>query len=103
MGNRFETPTDEINYAASVAVAERARNAGVRNFVFASSCSIYGFAEDGPRKETDSLNPLTAYARSKIGTEQALARDGSPATWSSPACVSQPLAACPTGCASISS
>ena len=42
--------------------------------MFASSCSIYGFAEDGPRKETDSLNPLTAYARSKIGTEQALAQ-----------------------------
>ena len=74
MGNRFEAPTQEINCAASVAVAERARNAGVKNFVFASSCSIYGFAEDGPRKETDSLNPLTAYARSKIGTEQALAQ-----------------------------
>ena len=74
MGNRFEAPTEEINYAASVAVAERARNAGVKNFVFASSCSIYGFAEDGPRKETDPLNPLTAYARSKIGTEQALAQ-----------------------------
>ena len=49
-------------------------NAGVRNFVFASSCSIYGFAEGGLRKELDPLNPLTAYARSKIGTEQALAQ-----------------------------
>ena len=74
MGNRFEAPTDEINYRASVAVAERARNAGVRSFVFASSCSIYGFAEGGLRKELDPLNPLTAYARSKIGTEQALAQ-----------------------------
>lgn len=74
MGNRFEAPTDEINYRASVEVAERARNAGVKNFVFASSCSIYGFAEDGLRKESDPLNPLTAYARSKIGAEQALAQ-----------------------------
>jgi nucleoside-diphosphate-sugar epimerase len=44
----------------------------VRNFVFASSCSIYGFAEGSPRRETDALNPLTAYARSKIATEEAL-------------------------------
>ena len=34
---------------------------------------MYGFADGGPRKETDDLNPLTAYARSKVATEQALA------------------------------
>ena len=34
---------------------------------------MYGFVEGGPRKETDDLNPLTAYARSKFATEQALA------------------------------
>jgi nucleoside-diphosphate-sugar epimerase len=74
MGNRFEEPTDAINFRASVDLAERARDAGVKSFVFASSCSIYGFAEGGPRKETDPLNPLTAYARSKIATERALAQ-----------------------------
>jgi len=31
-------------------------------FVFAASCSVYGFAEDGARTEDSSLNPLTAYA-----------------------------------------
>jgi nucleoside-diphosphate-sugar epimerase len=74
MGNRFEAPTDEINFRASLKLAERARDAGVKNFVFASSCSIYGFAEGGLRRETDPLNPLTAYARSKIATEEALAQ-----------------------------
>lgn len=74
MGHRFEAPTDEINFRASVQIAERARDAGVKNFVFASSCSVYGFAEGGPRKESDPLNPLTAYARSKIATERALAQ-----------------------------
>ncbi|UXN72561.1 SDR family oxidoreductase [Devosia sp. A8/3-2] len=44
----------------------------MKNFVFASSCSVYGVAEGGPRKETDALNPVTAYAKSKIGTEEAL-------------------------------
>ena len=34
---------------------------------------MYGFAEGGPRKESDQLNPLTAYARSKVATEKGLA------------------------------
>jgi|SRR5579883_17067 nucleoside-diphosphate-sugar epimerase len=73
MGNRFEAVTDEINHRASVALAEAAAAAGVANFVFASSCSVYGFAGDGrARAEGDALNPLTAYARSKIATEEAL-------------------------------
>lgn len=72
MGNKFERVTAEINQQASIRVAELAREAGVKSFVFASSCSMYGNAESGARRETDPTNPLTAYARSKIGTENAL-------------------------------
>ena len=73
MGNRFEAVTDEINRGASLDIARRAAAAGVRAFVFASSCSVYGLAADGPpRREGDPLNPLTAYARSKIGAEEGL-------------------------------
>jgi nucleoside-diphosphate-sugar epimerase len=72
MGNKYEKVTEEINQRASVRLAELSRNAGVRNFVFASSCSMYGYAAAGARKETDPTNPLTAYARSKIGTENSL-------------------------------
>lgn len=72
MGNKFEKVTEAINYEASVDLARRALENGARRFVFASSCSMYGFAEGGPRKESDGLNPLTAYARSKVATEQAL-------------------------------
>lgn len=72
MGNKFEAVTDEINHVASVRLAQKAAAAGVKTFVFASSCSIYGFADGGPRKETDTLNPLTAYARSKVATEEGL-------------------------------
>lgn len=72
MGNRFEAATDAINRAASLRVAEQAHQAGVRAFVFASSCSVYGSAEGGARREGDALNPLTAYARSKIATEEGL-------------------------------
>lgn len=72
MGKEFEQVTEEINQAASVDLAKSCVAAGVKNFVFASSCSMYGYAEGGARKETDPTNPLTAYARSKIGTEEAL-------------------------------
>jgi nucleoside-diphosphate-sugar epimerase len=72
MGKEFESVTDEINREVSVRIARQAASKGVKNFVFASSCSMYGSADSGPRKETDPTNPLTAYARSKIGTEDDL-------------------------------
>lgn len=72
MGNTFEKVTQDINDASSARLARLAKQAGVSRFVFASSCSMYGFAEGGPRKEDDALNPLTAYARSKVATEKVL-------------------------------
>jgi nucleoside-diphosphate-sugar epimerase len=72
MGMEYEQVTLDINYRAGVDLARRAKAAGVRSFVFASSCSVYGFADDRPRTETSPLNPLTAYARSKVLTEQGL-------------------------------
>jgi nucleoside-diphosphate-sugar epimerase len=73
MGNRFQAVTRDINQNTTVSIAKAAAAAGVNNFVFASSCSVYGVADTSPRKETDPLNPITAYARSKIGAEQELA------------------------------
>jgi nucleoside-diphosphate-sugar epimerase len=72
MGVKFEAVTEDVNQTASVAIAEKALAAGVKNFVFASSCSVYGFAPGGARREEDDLAPQTAYARSKVGTERAL-------------------------------
>jgi nucleoside-diphosphate-sugar epimerase len=73
MGALFEDITLDINYGASIDLAKKAKQAGVKRFVFASSCSVYGFAEGGPRREEDALNPLTAYAKSKVFTERDLA------------------------------
>ena len=72
MGNTFEKVTHDINYESSARLARFAKETGVKRFVFASSCSMYGFAEGGPRKEDDALNPLSAYARSKVATEKTL-------------------------------
>jgi len=72
MGNQFERVTLDINQSTTVSIARAAAKAGVKNFVFASSCSVYGVAQGPPRKETDPLNPVTAYAKSKIGAEREL-------------------------------
>jgi nucleoside-diphosphate-sugar epimerase len=78
MGNAYERVTNDINYEGTLAVARAAREAGVRHFVFASSCSVYGFADDGARTEQSDVNPLTAYARSKVSSEQGLAELAGP-------------------------
>jgi nucleoside-diphosphate-sugar epimerase len=72
MSFRFEDITLDINYRSAVALAKLAKDNGVRSFVYASSCSMYGLADDSERKEGDKLNPLTAYARSKVMAEAEL-------------------------------
>jgi nucleoside-diphosphate-sugar epimerase len=72
MGNKYEEVTLDINYRSAVALAIKAKKAGVKSFVFASSCSTYGFAEKEAMTENSPLNPLTAYAKSKVYTEKEL-------------------------------
>lgn len=70
--------TFAINHRASVKLAEAAKTAGVKRFVYASSCSVYGAGGDEARTETDSTDPLTAYAKCKLLVERdvsALADD----------------------------
>jgi nucleoside-diphosphate-sugar epimerase len=72
MSFQFEEVTLDINYRAAVKLAKLAKENGVKSFVYASSCSIYGLADDSDRTETDKVNPLTAYARSKVMAEGEL-------------------------------
>lgn len=72
MGEEFEEITLDVNYRASVALAKTAKQLGVNTFVFASSCSMYGSADDAPRAEDSPLKPLTAYAKSKVYTEEKI-------------------------------
>jgi len=72
MGNKYEAVTLDINYRSTVALAIKAKAAGVRSFVLASSCSTYGFSEEEAMTERSPLNPLTAYAKSKVFAEEEL-------------------------------
>lgn len=66
-----ERTTREINLAATLTAARVAKGQGIERFVYASSCSVYG-ASDEILTESSSLNPLSLYARAKIGAERAL-------------------------------
>ncbi|MEJ7645879.1 MAG: SDR family oxidoreductase [Chryseolinea sp.] len=72
MGTKFEEVTLDVNHKSGIALAKKAKSLGVKSFIFASSCSMYGAASDGAKTEDSTLNPLTAYARSKVLTEQDL-------------------------------
>jgi nucleoside-diphosphate-sugar epimerase len=69
MGEINQQLTFDINRDASIRLAKIARQAGVPRFLFAGSCSVYGQGRKPDLDETDLVNPLTAYARSKIDTE----------------------------------
>ena len=72
MGKQYSEVTHEINAKTCLDLARRAKESGVKRFIFASSCSIYGSASSEARKESDLLNPLTAYAHSKVWAEEQL-------------------------------
>jgi len=65
--------THEINYLATAKIAELAKKAGVKRFIYSSSCSMYGAADvSKPLDETAEFNPVSAYAQSKVDSETAL-------------------------------
>jgi nucleoside-diphosphate-sugar epimerase len=74
MGEVDAAATYAINRDASIRIAQLAKKAGVPRYLFAASCSVYGAGKKLDLDESDPLNPLTAYAKSKIETEQAVSQ-----------------------------
>ncbi|MEO8097260.1 MAG: SDR family oxidoreductase [Acidobacteriota bacterium] len=72
LGDLDPNLTMDINFRATIRVAEAARAAGVRRFLFSSSCSTYGAAGDNLIDETAAMNPVTPYGESKVMAELEL-------------------------------
>lgn len=66
--------TEDINFRASVRLAQLSKLAGVRRFLFSSSCIMYGMSEAAVVTETSPLDPKTDYARSKVDSERAISQ-----------------------------
>ena len=70
LGDLNKQLTYDINLHASVRLARAAKEAGVKRYLFSSSCSLYGAGGDGFLDETAAFNPVTAYGESKVRVEQ---------------------------------
>ena len=72
LGSLKKEWTEEINYRESVRLAKICKKAGVKRFIFSSSCSVYGIAKNHMVNEKSQTHPLTIYAATKIKSEMAL-------------------------------
>ncbi len=71
LGENRPELTFKINHEGSVRIAMAAKQAGVKRFVYASSCSVYGVGSgEDFLDETSPTTPQTSYAHCKVNVER---------------------------------
>jgi nucleoside-diphosphate-sugar epimerase len=83
-GSRSHAELERVNASGTAALAQIARNAGVRQFVHISSAGVYGDGDtSSPHLESDTPAPVTPYEQSKLSGEKALVStlEGSKVQW----------------------
>lgn len=66
---KIPTLVNSVNVDGTLNLLEASLNSNVKCFVYASSCAVYGNAENLPIKEDSELNPLSPYGASKLAAE----------------------------------
>ena len=74
LGNLDPQLTYDINHRASVDLARKAAQAGVKRFLFSSSCSCYGAAGNELLSEEADFNPITPYGKSKVLADREISQ-----------------------------
>ncbi len=72
LGQLDEKTTYAINHLAAIEFAKKAKQAGVKRYIYSSSCSVYGIATEDIVTEESATNPQTTYAKCKLLVENDL-------------------------------
>ncbi len=62
--------TEEINHKGRVRIAKLAKESGVKRYILASSCSVYGYGADEILAEDSPANPISEYAKANLLAER---------------------------------
>lgn len=69
---KYPDHTYSVNFLATKNICNLCKDLGINNFLYVSSCSVYGYNQKKILSENDTLNPMSTYAKLKIDCERAV-------------------------------
>ncbi len=71
------TESTEINYLSTKLMIDSATYFNIKQFIFASTCSVYGASNNQKLNESSKLNPISLYADTKLKSEKIILNSNS--------------------------